>query len=221
MSAIWIQAIQSELTTLLQEFGEMVRPRNFVLAAVATTVMSLVSPVFAGVVFDNLSVTPSTVSTNPDPLSGDGPQFASFSTGSASSGLTLSDVKLILAGDNTSTNSFTVSLVSDGPLVGGNPGPDITNPVLATLGTFSDSTLSSTATVYDIPGLSIVFAANTRYWIELSGSTSTVGWGFASDASGTGVSTEYDAFYNGGSYAGQSHLKPPHFSNGSFRINGY
>ncbi len=130
--------------------------RNSVLAAIAVAIMSLGETVHAGVVFDNLSVTPAPPSAatppayvNPDPLSGDGPQYASFATGAASSGLTLSDVKLLLAGDTSSKNSFTVSLVSDGPQVGGNPGPDITNPVLATLGTFGDDTLSSTPTVYD------------------------------------------------------------------------
>jgi hypothetical protein len=41
-------------------------------------------------------------------------------------------------------------------------------------------------------------APTTRYWIELSNQSSTVAWSFAQDATGTGVSTEYDAYYNGG-----------------------
>ncbi len=178
----------------------MVRVRNFFLVAVAAALFSMGNTVNAGVVFDNLSTPPAPPSTasppayvNPDPLSGDGPQFASFSTGGAYSGLTLSDVKLLISGDNTSTNSFTVSLLSDN---GSNsPGTSI-----ATLGTFGDGTLKSTPTVYDISGLSAALAATTRYWIELSGASSSVAWGFAQDATGVGVSTEYDAYYNGLSY---------------------
>ena len=178
----------------------MVRFRNFVFVAVATAVLSMGNAVNAGVVFDNLSTPTAPPSTatppayvNPDPLSGDGPQFASFSTGGAYSGLTLSEVKLLISGDNTSTNSFAVSLLSDN---GSNsPGSSIT-----TLGTFSDGTLNGTPTVYDISGLSVALAATTRYWIELSGATSTVAWGFAQDATGVGVSSEYDAYYNGMSY---------------------
>ena len=183
----------------------MVRVRNFFLVAVAAALFSMGNTVNAGVVFDNLnSVTSPGVpplNPNPDPLSGDGPQYASFSTGDAFSGLTLSDVKLLLSSSNTNSDkSFTVSLVSGGPTVGGNPGPNISDPVLATLGTFSDGFLNSTPTVFEVSGLSVALAANTRYWIQLSGSASSLLWSFAKDDTGVGILSEYSAYYNGGGY---------------------
>jgi hypothetical protein len=183
----------------------MVCIRNFFLVAVVAALFSVGNAVSAGVVFDNLnSVTSPGVpplNPNPDPLSGDGPQYASFSTGSASSGLTLSDVKLLLSSSSASSaSSFTVSIVSSGPAVGSNPGPDISDPVLATLGMFSDSLLSSTPTAFDISGLSVNLAANTRYWIQISGSASSLLWSFAKDDTGVGIVSEYSAYYNGGGY---------------------
>ena len=173
----------------------MVRFRNLLLAAVATAVFSLENTVNAGVVFDNLNsptsagVPPS--APNPDPLSGDGPQYASFSTGDDFSGLTLSDVTLLLSYNSGTPDYFTVSLFSDN-------GSNSPNSLISALGTFRDSTLSSTPAPYDISGLSINLAANTRYWIQLSGSASNLSWSFAQDDTGIGIASEFSAYYSGG-----------------------
>ncbi len=173
----------------------MVRVRNFLLVAVVAALVSMGDTVNAGVVFDNLnSVTSPGVppsNPNPDPLSGDGPQYASFSTGGAFSGLTLSDVKLLLSHNSGTADSFTVSLVADN---GSNsPGTSI-----ATLGNFADSTLQSSPTAYDVSGLSVALAANTRYWIEVSGASSNLSWSFAQDDTGVGILSEYSAYYSTG-----------------------
>lgn len=175
----------------------MVRVRNFFLVSVAAVLFSTGITVNAGVVFDNLnSVTSPGVppsNPNPDPLSGDGPQYASFSTGDAYSGLTLSDVKLLLSHNNGTPDSFTVSLVSDN-------GSNSPGTSLATLGNFSDGSLNSSPTAFDVSGLSIALAANTRYWIEVSGSASNLSWSFAKDDTGVGITSEFSAYYNGGGY---------------------
>ncbi len=195
MSAIWIQENRPESTIGSEETCKLVRFRNYVLSGFATAALCLGNTVSAGVVFDNLnSVTSPGVppsNPNPDPLSGDGPQYASFSTGDASSGLTLSDVKLLLSHNNGTPDSFTVSLVSDN-------GSNSPGTLIATLGNFSDGTLNSSPTVYDVSGLSVALAANTRYWIEVSGSASNLSWSFANDDTGVGILSEYSAYYSTG-----------------------
>ncbi len=155
--------------------------RHRVLAAAAIAVLSAGSAVNAGVLYDNIGV----ASNSTDQVAVDGPLANSFSTGGSTA--PLADAKLLLTGDPTSTASFTVSLLSDS---GASPGS-----VLETLGTLSDSSLSSSAQVFDFAlATPYALAANTRYWIELSGPSSSVGWDYASSNSGVGTTGEYWAY---------------------------
>jgi hypothetical protein len=113
-----------------------------------------------------------------------GPLYASFSTGAYSTALT--DLKLRLGADDPADGGFfTVSLLSDAGL---SPGA-----VLASLGTVSDSALSSAQTsVIDMPiSTAIHLAADTRYWIELSSDDTSATWAYSLDLGGPGVAGEY------------------------------
>ncbi len=163
--------------------------RMYVIAMSACCMMLLGAAAEANDIYNNLPNV--TTSGGTDPVSVDGPSFDSFSTGSSSSVLT--DIKMMLSGfpGTPGGPQFTVSLFSDSS---SSPGSR-----LVTLGTFSDSTLATTASVYDIPVANYVLAANTRYWVELntapSSPSSTVAWDYATDAKGVGVSGEYWAYY--------------------------
>ncbi len=116
-----------------------------------------------------------------------GPLADSISTGGAAFALT--DVQLALTNtDPSSTGTVTVYLLSDSATSLG--------AVLANLGAVSDSVLSSyTPATVDFPqSQAIELAANTRYWIEVSGSSdSNAGWSYTADTSGVGVAGEYNA----------------------------
>ena len=164
----------------------MVRFGKFVLAAVATAVLSLGSSVNAGVIYDNTSQTPSGY----DAAVTDGPLFNSFSTGGTVT--PLSDVKLYLESSNgSSPKSFTVSLVSDNSNKPGTP--------VVLLATIADSTLSVSGSIIDVPFSSIALSTNTRYWIEVdAGGVSSVKWGYSPNLNGTGINGEYWAYNPGG-----------------------
>ena len=160
--------------------------RYRVLAAAAIALLSVGSAVSAGVVYDNIGV----ASKGSDPVAADGPLANSFSTGGST--VLLADVKLLLIGNPNSTASSTVSLLSDS---GTSPGS-----VLQIIGTLSDSSLSASAQVFDfVLATPYALAANTRFWIGLSGpSSTTVGWNYAVDSSGIGTTGEYWAYSPGG-----------------------
>ena len=158
---------------------------KLVYATLAIGIFAFNSEANAGVIYDNLP--PITSNGGLDPVADDGPSYNSFSTGS--SDLLLTDVKMLLQRSLGTPSHFTVSLLSDSSNTPGS--------LLKTLGTFSDSDLSISATVYDISVDSFALAANTRYWIELNtvpGAVSTVEWNYASSAAVTGVSNEYWAY---------------------------
>lgn len=159
----------------------MIRFRNVALAAGIIAVLSAGSAVNAGVIYDNLSVGMSAV----DYAAMDGPLYNSFSAGASQSELT--DVKMLLGGNPNSSASFTVNLLSDSAK---SPGS-----VLTTLGTVSDGSLTSGAQSVDFTlAVPFILAADTRYWIELSGPTSSVGWSYGSSNGGTGTGGEYWAY---------------------------
>ena len=134
----------------------MVRFGRFVLAVVATAVVSLGNDVNAGVIYDNTTL----ASNGYVEASVDGPLFNSFSTGGT--GFLLTDVKLVLASTNVSSGkSFTVSLVANNA---NKPGT-----VLNSLATINDSSLSVAGSTIDVSVSSIALTANTRYWIEVNG----------------------------------------------------
>jgi len=165
----------------------MVRCGSFVLAAVATAVLSLGNAANAGVIYDNTTLTPQGY----DQAITDGPLYDSFSTGGTA--LSLTDVKLNLATTNVSSKkSFTVSLVNDN----GSNKPSTTKTLLATI---ADNKLKSSGSTIDVPVSSIGLNANTRYWIEVNAnSVSSVEWGISPDSSGTGTAGEYWAYNPGG-----------------------
>jgi len=123
-----------------------------------------------------------------------GPLGDSFSTGSTAT--TLTDLKLLLEDTTPSDGgTFKVGLYSNNS---NSPGT-----LIATLGTFNDSLLTASLTPFDIT-TSDALAANTRYWIEVTGTTtSNAGWSFDTTNVGTGVASEYN-FYNGGVSANNS-----------------
>lgn len=114
-----------------------------------------------------------------------GPLAISFSSGPDPFGLT--DVQLLLSGDNTGAGSFSVNLLSD----------DATNPgtVLTSFGSLSDSSLSFTPGTFSFAlGATYSLSANTRYWLQLSATNdSSVNWSYSSDTTGFGVAGEYYA----------------------------
>jgi hypothetical protein len=109
--------------------------------------------------------------------------FDSFSTGP--SGFNLADVKLLLEGAPTSPGSFTAAVYSDSST---KPGA-----LLYTIGTLSDSALSSSLSVVDFTLASPDYlAANTRYWLVLNTTNnSSASWGWSYDQSALGVAGEY------------------------------
>ncbi len=159
--------------------------RKLLIATIVCGMLSFGAGAKAGVIYNNLP--PVTTSGGTDPFAVDGPSFNSFSTGSSVSVLT--DVKLMLSG-TPGVAQFTVSLLSDSSK---SPGS-----LLATLGTFSDGTLTPSASVYNVPVAAYALAAGTRYWVELNtaptGPTSSVAWDYATNATGIGVSGEYWAY---------------------------
>jgi hypothetical protein len=80
--------------------------------------------------------------------------------------------------------------------------------VLDSLGVFNDSSLTSTLTPFDITlATPFALAANTRYWIEISGTAaSTTSWSFDQTNVGTGVAAEYN--YYAGAVAANSAFTP-------------
>jgi hypothetical protein len=106
---------------------------------------------------------------------------ASFSTVGTPSVLT--DVKLDLANRGAGGNTITVSLAADS---GTAPGS-----TLALLADVSDSTLSSSGTVVDVPVSGVSLAAGTRYWVVLASPVSTDKWEYSDSDAGIGVAGEY------------------------------
>jgi len=161
----------------------MVCLRKLILAMVASGVLSYGGVAWAGVIYDNLS--PLSASGGTDAVAYDGPLYNSFSTGESAS---LLDVKLMLSATLGVQSSFTVNLLSDSS---SSPGS-----LFMTLGTFDDSTLGATPSVYDIAFTPFNLAANTRYWVEVSSATaspSVVAWDYASNITGRGIGGEFSA----------------------------
>jgi hypothetical protein len=132
--------------------------------------------------FDNLTA----VSDGNDLVSNPnfGPLADSFFVGQPRFSLT--DIKLVLTGNPSSTGSFTVALLSDNAT---SPGA-----TLATLGTLSDSVLSFSGSVFDFPLANpLALSADTRYWVQVSSTDSGAGWSYSSNTSGIGVAGEYHA----------------------------
>jgi hypothetical protein len=164
------------------------RPLAVILAA-ATLCFLFAGRATAGVVYDNISGATGAVSGGSARIaSTNAPLANSFSTGGQSTLLT--DVGLLLLALNPSSGgSFSVSLLSDNST---SPGTTLT-----TIATVDDSALSATLGTfsYQLP-TPYPLAANTRYWIELDGSSTTSEWSFTATNVGIGVGNEY-VYYAG------------------------
>ena len=121
-----------------------------------------------------------------DFIFGDGPLYASFSTGTST--VALSDVMAKLtAGQGAANGSITVGLYSD---AGQRPGS-----LLVQIGTLADSSISpATYTNFDFPvSPAFQLKANTRYWIGFISVNQTVAQlAWSDDDSGPGVASEYN-----------------------------
>ena len=140
----------------------------------------------ADVVYDNLAAT----TGGADSVANNGPLAASFSTGATD--FTVNDVKLLLAGNPTTTGNIQVNIYSD---TGTYP-----NLFVATVGGLYDSNLAPTssltsASVYDFNlGSGFTLTANTRYWLGVipdAAYATSIAWAWATDTSGTGAANEY------------------------------
>jgi hypothetical protein len=120
-----------------------------------------------------------------DPVGLLGPIADSFSTGAG--GFTVDQVTLLMSGDNTSASGFSVYLLGDN---GTAPGS-----VLTAFGTVADSSLTASLEPLTLTLSSpYALAANSRYWIEVSGNTTSAFWSWSMDQNALGVAGEY--FFN-------------------------
>ncbi len=118
-----------------------------------------------------------------------GPIAESFSTGSSS--LDLVDVIVNLTdGGSLGSGVTTFSLFSNDPSGVGGPVP---GTLLAEIGSVNDSQLSSAFEDFNITLANpFVLASNTRYWIELNSSSSSVAqWAYTFNGSGIGVASQF------------------------------
>jgi PEP-CTERM motif len=119
-----------------------------------------------------------------------GPLEASFSTEPFH--MLFTDLQLLIGeAFNLDGGTLKVNLLSDNAATPG--------ALIQTLAIIQDSNISDwgSPSLYDIPltSMGIGLDANTRYWIQLTSANGTYPvWFYTSDMSGTGVSTEYDAF---------------------------
>lgn len=133
----------------------------------------------AAINFNN--VTAATAGT--DSVASVGPLADSFST--AEYGTTLNQVSVKLLADTPSDGgSVRLQLLSNSS---NNPGA-----VLTTLGTFADSSLSTSLANYTLTVTTpFGLTANTRYWIEMVSTGSSAAWAWSFDETGPGVSNQF------------------------------
>jgi hypothetical protein len=146
------------------------------LTITALAALALPGSAGAAVIYTNLASpnSASSISVNSNNWAANG-----FTTGASAA--TLSDVILALESVST-TGTLTVSLYSN---VGNAPGTN-----LATLGTIAESSLSTSSFTNQQFNASFALAANTSYFVVLSGSTNNSPealWERENGASGTGV----------------------------------
>ncbi len=118
----------------------------------------------------------------------EGPLYDSFSTGTGS-GFLLTGVQLLVSKSGGSSGTTSIGIYNN------NAGTTPPSPgsLFATIGTVSDSSLSGTASVWNVSlGSPLSLAASTRYWVGLSTSNNaSMQWWYASSAAGTGVANEF------------------------------
>jgi hypothetical protein len=115
-----------------------------------------------------------------------GPLADSFSTGP--SAFEFDSLTVLLEG-TPSSGTTTAYLLSDSSTIPGT--------ALETIGSFSESSLTSAAALYSLT-TNYVLSPDTRYWIELTSDDNSANWQWSFDTSGTGVGGEYLANFEGG-----------------------
>lgn len=107
---------------------------------------------------------------------------ASFSTPGVPVALT--DVKLLLRKSAPGSGAINVALLSDGQAAPG--------PLLENIGRIETGGLSPDARLVEIRAVSPrVLAANTRYWIDVSGSGNAGEWAYSRSHNGSGIASEF------------------------------
>lgn len=164
--------------------GGMVMKKTYV--AIASTValflaLMAATQVRASTIYNNIGSS----TMDEDPVSSLGPLADSFSTGS--SGFSLEQVAVdLLATTPADGGSLSVLLLSDSST---SPGP-----VLDAIGALDDASLSTSLADYTLTlATPYTLAPDTRYWIELSSSTSSAEWAWSVDSTAQGVAGEYVA----------------------------
>ena len=156
-------------------------------ASVVCLLQGLITPpVQSALLYDNLG----SLTAASDPVFSFGPLYDSFSVGSGA--FNLEDVKVKLSGDPAFGGSIEIGLFDDNATTPGSQ--------LLTVGTLSDTLLSSTPADFDFPLLSpFVLDANTRYWLGITaGSDGTSAqWAWSLDQFALGVAGEFFANQSG------------------------
>lgn len=153
----------------------------------ALVLIALVGLAFAGAgradtLFDNLAATPS----GADPVGNNlGPLADSFSTGP--NAFDFNSLTVLLNG-TPSPLATTAYLLSDSSSTPGS--------VLEEIGAISESGLKAQPTLF-LLSTSYMLSPDTRYWIELTSGDNNANWQWSADTSGTGVSGEFFANFQG------------------------
>ncbi|MBU6222302.1 MAG: hypothetical protein KGR24_06065 [Planctomycetes bacterium] len=118
----------------------------------------------------------------------EGPLYDSFSTGTGS-GILLTGVQLLLSKSGGSSGTTSIGIYNNDA----GTSPPSPGSLFATIGTVTDSSLSGTASVWNVSlGSSLSLAASTRYWVGLStNNNASTQWWYAASGTGTGVANEF------------------------------
>jgi len=128
------------------------------------------------IIYDNIGES----SAGADGVDFAGPLYNSFTSVTAGQ---ITDLQLILSGDDTSSDAVEVGLYADNSTTPGE--------LMAILGGVDDSDYSDTSAVYDITLTAYPpLTDDTLYWIGLSGPSSAE-WYYDFDANGIGVAAEF------------------------------
>jgi hypothetical protein len=148
----------------------------------------------AGLIYDNLSQASGGSDFVGQGGLVDGPLYGSFSTG-AGAGVRLTGVQLLLSNGGGSSGITSIGIFNSN----NGTSPPSPGTLYAAIGTVSESSLSATASVWNVSLVSpLSLAANTRYWVGLSTNNGAVmQWWYSSNSAGTGVTGEYFSNNNG------------------------
>jgi len=169
--------------------------RSMVMAgAMAMGLATAAAPASAGIVYDNMAqqANPALSSSS---VASSGPLGAQFFSDAFSAGV--SNVELLLRGDNQGSGSFVVTIVND---AGNTPGAT----VLYNSGVIADNslTVSGDYLLWDSGSIFAAVSPSTAYWVMLTENVSTsVEWTYAdNDASGIPGNLASLYYYVGGAF---------------------